>query len=205
MQPLDSIDFKPANRRSRTCECMPIPAPQTCLILLVSCPVRGASRGDPEVGQSESWPEGQPEGRCGARGCVSQTQTRGALGNRPCPIRGAAFNGWTGQAKGGRKPAWMASLLAPAPGRTGPRDEEVAAMERPKGAFCTTKARFSALHLPSKRGDQLKAQLARRRGNAKPWLFEIRIGNFRTMRTHTPPSSRRTPGPIRSVVMMRKV
>jgi hypothetical protein len=67
----------------------------------------------------------------------------------------------------------MASLLAPAPGRTGPRDEEVAAMERPKGAFYTTKARFSALHLPSKRGDQLKAQLARRRGNAKSWLFEI--------------------------------
>jgi hypothetical protein len=123
------------NHRSRKCECIPIPAPRTSLILLVSCPVRGASRGDPEVGQSESWPEGQPEGRCGARGCVSQTQTRGALGNRPCPIRGAAFSGWTGQAKGGRKPAWMASLLAPAPGRTGPRDEEVAAMERPKGAF----------------------------------------------------------------------
>jgi hypothetical protein len=46
-------------------------------------------------------------------------------------------------------------------------------MERPKGAFVTTKARRSALHLPSKRGDQLKAQLARRRGNEKPWLFEI--------------------------------
>jgi hypothetical protein len=47
-------------------------------------------------------------------------------------------------------------------------------MERPKGAFFTTKARRSALHLPSKRGDQLKAQLARRRENEKPWLFEIR-------------------------------
>jgi hypothetical protein len=46
-------------------------------------------------------------------------------------------------------------------------------MERPKGAFVTTKARLSALHLPSKRGDQLKAQLARRRENAKSWLFEI--------------------------------
>jgi hypothetical protein len=126
---------KPASRRSRTCECIPIPVPTTSLILLVSCPMRGASRGVTEVGQSESWPEGQPEGRCGARGCVSQTQTRGALGNRPCPIRGAAFSGWTGQAKGGRKPAWMASLLAPAPGRTGPRVEEVAATERPKGAF----------------------------------------------------------------------
>jgi hypothetical protein len=46
-------------------------------------------------------------------------------------------------------------------------------MERPKGAFVTTKARLSALHLPSKRGDQLKPQLARRRENAKLWLFEI--------------------------------
>jgi len=54
-----------------------------------------------EVGQSESWPEGKPEGRCGARGCVSQTQTRGALGNRPCPLRGAAFSGWTRRVKGG--------------------------------------------------------------------------------------------------------
>src|SRR6185295_11373571 len=30
-----------------------------------------------------------------------------------------------------------------------------------------------ALHLPSKRGEKLKAQLARRRENAEPWLFEI--------------------------------
>jgi hypothetical protein len=36
-----------------------------------------------------------------------------------------------------------------------------------------TKARLSALRLSSKRGDQLKAQLARRRENEKPWLFEI--------------------------------
>ena len=72
----------------------------------------------------------------------------------------------------------MASLLAPAPGRTGPRDEEVAAMERPKGAFVTTKARFSALHLPSKGGDQLKAQLARRREDEDAWLFEIEFGNL---------------------------
>jgi hypothetical protein len=57
--------------------------------------------------------------------------------------------------------------------KRGPKDEEVAAMERPKGAFVTTKARRSALHLPSKRGDQLKTQLARRRGNASAWLFEI--------------------------------
>jgi hypothetical protein len=46
-------------------------------------------------------------------------------------------------------------------------------MERPKGAFVTTKARRSALHLPSKGGDQLKAQLARRREDESAWLFEI--------------------------------
>src|ERR1700710_640495 len=80
---------------------MPIPVPKTSLILRVSCPVRGASRGVTEVGQSESWPVGQPEGRCGARGCVSQTQTREALGSRPGPLRGSAFSGWTGQVKGG--------------------------------------------------------------------------------------------------------
>jgi hypothetical protein len=44
--------------RSRHCDCIPIQPLQTSRILLVSCPVRGASRGDPEVGQSESWPEG---------------------------------------------------------------------------------------------------------------------------------------------------
>jgi hypothetical protein len=46
-------------------------------------------------------------------------------------------------------------------------------MERPKGAFYYYQARRSALHLPSKRGEQLKIQLARRRENASAWLFEI--------------------------------
>ena len=36
-----------------------------------------------EVGQSESWPEGQPEGRCGAWGRASQARFREALGFRP--------------------------------------------------------------------------------------------------------------------------
>jgi hypothetical protein len=63
--------------------------------------------------------------------------------------------------------------------KNGPRVEEVAAMERPKGAFVTTKARRSALHLPSKRGDQLKAQLARRRENENAWLFESTNRNLK--------------------------
>jgi hypothetical protein len=39
-----------------------IPVPETCLILLKSCPIRGASRGVTEVGQSESWSDrGAPD------------------------------------------------------------------------------------------------------------------------------------------------
>ena len=56
---------------------------------------------------------GQGCGACGRGGRAPRT--RGASGSRPCPLRGAAFSGWTGQVKGGRKPAWMASLLAPVP------------------------------------------------------------------------------------------
>jgi hypothetical protein len=46
-------------------------------------------------------------------------------------------------------------------------------MERPKGAFCTTKARLSALHLPSKGEINQKLKPARRRGNEAAWLFEM--------------------------------
>jgi hypothetical protein len=67
----------------------------------------------------------------------------------------------------------MASLLAPALGRTGPRDEEVAAMERPKGAFLLPRRVDRRSISPQKGGEKLKAQLARRRENASPWLFEI--------------------------------
>jgi hypothetical protein len=80
----------------------------------------GASRGDPEVGQSESWPEGQPEGRCGAWGRASQAQAREALGFRParngvchCELAGR------GQASGAKTPYSRASSGAcQVPGRT---------------------------------------------------------------------------------------
>jgi hypothetical protein len=58
-----------------------------------------------EAGQSESWPEGQPEGRCGAWECASQAPTREALGFRParnwvchCELAGR------GQASGAKMP-----------------------------------------------------------------------------------------------------
>jgi hypothetical protein len=46
-------------------------------------------------------------------------------------------------------------------------------MERPKGAFCYYQGASFGAPSPLKRGDQLKAQLARRREDEKPWLFEI--------------------------------
>src|SRR5712672_4685902 len=105
------------------------PRPLDLAYLLASCPVRGASRGVTEVGQSESWPEGQPEGRCGACGRASQARTREALGSRPGPLRGSAFNGWTGQVKGGE--TCLDGELARACARkSGPRDEETAAAGR---------------------------------------------------------------------------
>src|SRR5436309_15416958 len=105
--------------------------------------MRGASRGVTEVGQSESWPEGQPEGRCGARGCASQAWTRGALGNRPSPLSRVCLNWLGGAGEGWAKACLDASLLVACAGSHGPRVEEVAATERPKGAFVTTKARCS--------------------------------------------------------------
>ena len=73
-----------------------------------------------EVGQSESWPEGQPEGRCGAWGRASQARNREALGFRPalnwvchCELAGR------GQASGAKSPCSRASTGAcQVPGRT---------------------------------------------------------------------------------------
>ena len=70
--------------------------------------------------------------RRGARGCVSQTQTRGALGNRPCPLRGAAFSGWTGLEREGESPRDHGESLSSSR-KNGPKDEEVAAGGAPGG------------------------------------------------------------------------
>src|ERR1044072_8937092 len=43
-------------------------------------------------------------------------RTRGALGNRPCPLRGAAFSGWAGAGEGrGNLPGWRAKARAEYP------------------------------------------------------------------------------------------
>src|SRR5882757_6406187 len=38
---LHPVYEKSENRRSRTCECIPIPVPKSSLILIASCPMRG--------------------------------------------------------------------------------------------------------------------------------------------------------------------
>jgi hypothetical protein len=51
---------------------------------------------------------------------------------------GSAFNGWTGQAKGGRKPAWMAGESSRLCRKYGPKVEEVAAVERREALPCAS-------------------------------------------------------------------
>jgi antitoxin CptB len=62
-------------------------------------------------------------GACGRGGDVPR-RTRGALGNRPCPLRGAALSGWTGAGEGrGNLPGWR-EKLAPVPGSQVPRSKK---------------------------------------------------------------------------------
>src|ERR1044071_6325951 len=115
----------------------------------------------------------------------SQPQTRGALGNRPCPMMGRCLQWLDGAGARGRKPSgsWRKPLLVPE--EPVPRSKKSPQVERREALPCAlfpgdpgTKprpvtVRLSALRFPSQRGGKLKAQLARRRENADAWLFEI--------------------------------
>jgi hypothetical protein len=70
-------------------------------------------------GETRTW-------RRGARGRGSHPRTREALGARPRPLRGAAFDGWTGWDEGERKLSGCdraVRLDQSQPGRTGPGTE----------------------------------------------------------------------------------
>ena len=140
-----------------------------------------------EVGQSESWPEGQPEGRCGAWGRASQARNREALGFRParnwvchCELAGR------GQASGAKSPcSRISSGVCQVPGRTDRvlrrcgwsvlRRSAASGFLR-RGSCCGNCYQGAPFGAPSPlkvEGRKLKAQLARRRGNENSWLFEI--------------------------------
>jgi hypothetical protein len=66
---------------------------------------------------------------CGARARGSQPRSREALGRRPSPLRGTAFNGWT---RHGRRAA-KAARIGLAESRPGPRPEVTApGTEKPR-------------------------------------------------------------------------
>src|ERR1700709_497209 len=142
-----------------------------------------------EVGQSESWPEGQPEGRCGAWGRASQARNREAMGFRParnwvchCELAGR------GQASGEKTPCSRTSTgVCQVPGRTDqglktPRRE--AERRRRVPLFLGNpgnkprplpRCAFRRPVSPQCRGGKLTAQLARRRENASARLLEPEV------------------------------
>src|SRR3954453_19495333 len=86
---------------------------------------------------------GKPVWRRGARGRGSHPRTREALGARPRPLGGAAFNGWTGGDEGRRKLPGCdraARLGQSQPGSAGP-GTEIAASGAPDGERADRKAR----------------------------------------------------------------
>jgi hypothetical protein len=72
-----------------------------------------------EVGQSESWPEGQPEGRCGAWGCARKHGPgRPWVSVRPVRVCHCELAG-RGQASGAKSPCSRTSTgVCQVPGRT---------------------------------------------------------------------------------------
>jgi hypothetical protein len=142
-----------------------------------------------EAGQSESWPKGQPDGRCGACGRASQARTREALGFRPGPLRGSATSvAGRGQAAARNRrepstPEERTEVLR----RCGGTSKGVAVCLCFSAIREISRGRYQGapFGVPSPlnvEGRKLKAQLARRRGNAGVWLFEIVDRNRRLSR-----------------------
>jgi hypothetical protein len=157
-------------------------------------------------------------GACGRGGDVP-LRTRGALGSRPGPLRGSAFSGWTGQAKGGRKPVWMASFglrlcrkLRPQ-GRRNRRDGTSrgvavclyfpAIRETSRGRYTTRCAfrRSASLSSDRERGPP-NSPFTRRILRAAMTLGPRKEQGMRANSLST--SSPRRRGPIPSVLVMRK-
>src|SRR5712671_5766134 len=74
-----------------------------------------------EVGQSESWPEGQPEGRCGAWGCARK-HGPGRHWVSVRPVTGSATVSWLDGDRQRREIAVLKDLFGglPSPRKNGP-------------------------------------------------------------------------------------
>jgi hypothetical protein len=84
--PTQATEKPRANHSSRNCECIPIPALARALMIVTSCPVKGASRGHSEVGQSESWPSGSWRKPL----LVPEARSQGQRNRRGGTLRGVA-------------------------------------------------------------------------------------------------------------------
>src|SRR5947209_4272666 len=119
-------------------------------------------------------------GRCGARGHASQAWTRGALGNRPCPIMGRCLQWLDGTGARAGKPAWISELVSRLLSEVRSQGRRSRRGGAPGGVAvcCCLPAireisrglltmRLSALRLPSSRGEETKSSpraVARERG-----------------------------------------
>ena len=128
-----------------------------------------------EAGQSESWPEGQPEGRCGAWGRASQAPTgRPWVSVRPERVCHCELAG-RGQASGAKTPCSRTSTgVCQVPGRTdqgfktprwsvGRRSAASGFLRRESCCGQLLPRRAFRRSVSPQRGDRLKAHLARRR------------------------------------------
>jgi hypothetical protein len=164
-----------------------IPVPQTCLILLVSCPVRGASRGVRKRDRARAGRRGNPKVDA-APGDVLASTNREALGFRPALRKGSATVSWL---DGDRRAAPNRRAQGPLRGPAKSPEERTRVLRRRGGtlrgvAVClcfpsvreTCRGRYQRCAFrrsvsPQGGGDQLKAQLARRREDESAWLFEM--------------------------------
>jgi hypothetical protein len=108
------------SRRSRTCECIPIPVPRTSLILIVSCPVRGASRGVRKWDRARAGRRGNPKADA-APGDVPRKHGLGRPWVSVRPVTGVCHCelAGRGQASGAKTPCSRTSTgVCQVPGRT---------------------------------------------------------------------------------------
>jgi hypothetical protein len=119
------------NRRSRTCECIPIPVPKTSLILLVSCPMRGASRGVRKWDRAKAGRRGNPKADA-APGDVPRKHALGRPWVSVRPVTGSATVSWL---DGDRRAAQKRRAQGPLRGSAKSPEERTRVLRRRGGTL----------------------------------------------------------------------